>query len=526
MTEAMNFKSAYTRIEPYVFMAVLLISVFPLFSTTYFPTLDGPAHLYNARLLGHYASNATISTFFSVNYTPSPNLFGHVSLYILDHVFSSAVSEKIIVLFYFLSFPLGFRYFMRSYSRENLFFSLIAIPLSHSCLMYMGFYNFSISFSFMFFALGLYHSRFYKTSSIRPVHYFLLFLLISLTYFSNVMCFLYLLAALFLYELKVISALYKSGQAKFISGRILKMALTALPAGICLLIFYSNIKFQPDTTSNNMPELWKFLSYFKSLVVYLVQTDALYLRVILGALLVLIVWIMVMYFRSAKPFFKTQFGNLIFLALTAIVFIAYFRIPNGSGAGMMTDRLCNLFFVSLALWIGSQEHIRLPKLLSLAIIIPHFYLLNIHRKEQQNYDRFAVNVTASAQFIEPNSTVLPVNFLHRWFFVTNHFPDYLGTQKPLIILDNYEAVMPWFLLNWDLQKMPYLTFNGKDTIANTWWPKGNKSISIKEIDYVYLLGDPNDLTEPQWQELKVNLDSAYTLCYINQKDLISIYKHR
>lgn len=522
----MDFKTAFARIEPFVFIAVLLASVLPLFGTTYFPTLDGPAHVYNARLMTHYASNPVISNYFSLNDTPSPNLFGHLALYILDQVFSSAISEKIIVVFYFLVFPLGFRYFMKSYSRENLFFSLIAIPLSHSCLMYMGFYNFSVSFAFMFFALGLYHRAIYPALPARPLHYVLLFLLISLTYFSNVLCFVYLLGAIGLYEIQANVRLYKNGEVRLIARRIFIMVLVVLPAGICLLIFYMTIAFAPDTTANDPLLLLNYLSYFKSLTVYVEEADTSYTRALLAVPVVATFWIAVMYFRRAKALLNVQWDKLVFLALTAIVLLAYFGIPNGSGAGMMTDRLCNLFFVSLALWIGSQRHIRLPKVLSLAILVPHFCLLSSHHKEQRNYDAFARNITASAQYIAPNSTVLPVNFLHRWLFVTAHFPDYLGTEKPLIILDNYEAVMPWFPVNWNNKHMPKLRLNGKDTIANTWWPKGTKSVSTKEIDYVYLLGDPHDLNEPQWQELKVNLESAYTLSYINKKDLISIYRHR
>lgn len=522
----MNLKPAYRRIEPCIFLVVLVASVLPLFSTTYFPTLDGPAHLYNARLLTHYSSESVLSTYFSLNHTPSPNFFGHIALYALDHVFSSAVSEKILVFFYFLSFPLGFRYFIKSYGPHNLFLSLLAIPLSHSCLMYMGFYNFSISFSFMFFGLGLYHSKIYSSDSAKPLHYIVMFLLVSLCYLSNVLCFVYLLTALSIYELQAIARLFQNGLQRLIAWRMARMILIALPALICLAVFYSRMQFQGDSVPNDPVQLFKYLIYFKSLTVYFVDSDAPYTRVLLASMGILVIYIMVLYFRTRTSFFKKQFDSLVFLLLTIALLILYFWIPNGSGAGMMTDRLCNMLFVSLALWMGSQQHIHLPKLVSPAIIIPHFFLQNIHHKEQKSYDVIAKNITASAQHIQPNSTVLSVNFLQRWMFVTVHFPNYLGAEKPLVLLDNYEAVMPWFPLNWDLEKMPRLSLNGQEKIAGIWWPESNQPLPKKEIDYVYLLGDPNDLNEAQWKELKDNLESGYVPCYIHKTDMISIYKHR
>ncbi len=526
MLRMTDVKSASTRIEPYVFWTVLLISVFPVLSNTYFATLDGPAHAYNARLLTHYASNPVISTYYSLNATPSPNLFGHLSLSFLNLLFSSVISEKIMVIFYFISFPLSFRYFVKCYNPQHIFFSLIAIPLSHSCLMYMGFYNFSIAFTFMFLAMGLYYSSMYRKETVRPLHYLMLFVLISLTYLSGVLSFVYVLAVIAMQELHHVLMAYKSVPKQRIISRLCTLLIIVLPASICLLVFYNKMQFPGDTTPNNPISLLRFLFYFKSLTVYDVASDKLYTRTLLAVILFLTGYILLKYRQAFGPFLKQHPGSLIFLLATLFILVSYFLIPNGSSAGMMTDRLCNLFFISLTLWIGSQQNIQLPKFVSIAILIPHFFLLNIHSKEQKDYSKLAVNINRSAEHIEKNSVVLPVNLLQKWLFVTSHFPNYLGSEKPLIILDNYEAVMPWFPLNWDLEKMPRLTLNHKEHISMTYWPKSNQAITSKEIDYVYVLGDLHDLEEEQWLELKSNLDSAYVAGYLDPENKISIYKHK
>lgn len=523
----MKLNLNYNRIEPYVFLAVLFISVFPVITSTYFTTLDGPAHLYNARLLNEYASNPVISTYYSLNRLPSPNFFGHWSLFFLNLLFSSAISEKLLILFYFISFPLSFRYFVKCYSPQNTFFSIIAIPLSHSCLMYMGFYNFSISYTFLFLGMGFYYAYLYRKETVSLFHYSILFVLVSLTYLSGVLSFAYLLAILGMHELHHMFTTYKASTKQRMVSRLCKLVFLVLPACTCLVLFYKKAEFASDDAPNNIKELFSFLSYFKSLVVYAVASDKLYTTILLGVIVFLAGYILLKYRMPFRTFLQHHVTSLLFLFITLLALISYFLIPDGSSAGMMTDRLCNLFFISLVLWIGSQKDIRLPKFVSIAIIIAHFFLLNIHSKEQKGLDKIAVNIARSAEHIEKNSVVLPVNVLQKWLFITMHFPNYLGTEKPLILLDNYEAGMPWFPLGWNRETMPTLTLNKKDHIDNVSWPesKNHKQVT-KEIDYVYVLGEINDLSEDQWRDLKLNLDSAYVNCYLDTENKIAIYKHK
>jgi hypothetical protein len=78
--------------------------------------------------------------------------------------------------------------------------------------------------------------------------------------------------------------------------------------------------------------------------------------------------------------------------------------------------------------------------------------------------------------VKPYSVVLPLNFSpcgidehgntiadHNFLF--QHVGQYLGTSKPLIILDNYEANMGYFPLRWKENKNPYYHLSTGEGIA-------------------------------------------------------------
>ena len=59
-----------SHIEPYYFYFFLLINLIPVLSFKFFPTVDGPAHLYNSNLIVELLKNpeSTINDFFAFNH--------------------------------------------------------------------------------------------------------------------------------------------------------------------------------------------------------------------------------------------------------------------------------------------------------------------------------------------------------------------------------------------------------------------------------------------------------------------------
>ena len=75
---------------------------------------------------------------------------------------------------------------------------------------------------------------------------------------------------------------------------------------------------------------------------------------------------------------------------------------------------------------------------------------------------------SAADHIEPNKTIVTLNYapegrypneetvLSNEAYIFGHTTEYLGTVKPLVILNNYEANTTWFPLRWLPNRDPYV----------------------------------------------------------------------
>ena len=74
------------RLEPLFFYLIVLLYLIPVLAFKFFPTVDGPAHLYNSNLIFELWTNTDgpISNYFQFNNTITPNWSGHFLLLSLE----------------------------------------------------------------------------------------------------------------------------------------------------------------------------------------------------------------------------------------------------------------------------------------------------------------------------------------------------------------------------------------------------------------------------------------------------------
>ena len=89
MLKLMNWKS--------LFVLLLILHLLPLWIFTYFPSQDGPSHIYNALTLKehHKHENYTMRDVWKLNITIFPNWLSHLMLAAFLYVFPPIVAEKI-----------------------------------------------------------------------------------------------------------------------------------------------------------------------------------------------------------------------------------------------------------------------------------------------------------------------------------------------------------------------------------------------------------------------------------------------
>ena len=131
----------------YLFYFVLVLNVVLLCFTRFYPSMDGPAHLYNSNILNHLIrGNTTLSEFYSINTVPIPNWTSHFLLSIFHIVLPAWLAEKALLVLYVSGMAFSFRFLIKELNPENIPLSILIFPFIYSFLFHLGFYNFSISF--------------------------------------------------------------------------------------------------------------------------------------------------------------------------------------------------------------------------------------------------------------------------------------------------------------------------------------------------------------------------------------------
>ena len=179
----------------HLFILLLILHLAPLWIFTYFPSQDGPSHLYNALMLKEYHQhqNYKIRDVWELNITIFPNWLSHITLALLLCVFPAILSEKILLSLLVELVPISFFYFLHAVYKRGFLFGWLAFLFSYNYLLFMGFYNFTLSISFFFFSFCFWWKH---RQDIQVNHLIVLYLLLLLTYLSHIASYGLLLLAI------------------------------------------------------------------------------------------------------------------------------------------------------------------------------------------------------------------------------------------------------------------------------------------------------------------------------------------
>ena len=113
-------QSTFRRIEYRLFCSIILLNVILLFTTKFYPTMDGPSHLYNVEVIKQLiAGNETIAEFFDINPIAIPNWTGHFLLLLFRFFAPSWLAEKFLISLYIIMLPVSFRMLVRKLSGQK-----------------------------------------------------------------------------------------------------------------------------------------------------------------------------------------------------------------------------------------------------------------------------------------------------------------------------------------------------------------------------------------------------------------------
>jgi hypothetical protein len=530
--------------EILLFWAMVIIGTLPLFFTKYYVTLDGPSHLYNGTLIKELllARYPEYGNLFSFNPLWVPNWLGHFLFALLSLVFPDFLTEKIVIIAYLILTPYFFRKVCLHFSPENKFLSYLMIPFAHNHLFYLGFFNFCMAIT-LFLATVSYVLTI--QGNFRKKYMVGLVFLLLLVYFSHVMILIITIGVLLLLPLNLLTIERKEKYFLIRNSTIFwksmrNIAISAIPAILLLLNYILKIDSLEEAPRMDLKPLLKMIVDVVPLITLSYSTPWITYNRILFAFFVILIFGNILYtvkgntgksgegftFIYPKPHF-----SWIWLAITFIFTILFLIVSN---ANMLPDRLLLVVYVFFLLGIGILKYPRILRISSIFFILfIQIIYVRLYVNEMKNLSNNVVKMKETTEHIEPGSLLLTFNYSDNW--LDEHTSGYFGSGKSIVVLENYEANLPWFPLIWNM-KGPYQLdqLNGwgvqnRKIVANYYrnpqypdiFSLPGKDGNIKEIPYAVIYGKMPDDSEEFFKVIKPILNKSYRLVFEN--DLCHLY---
>jgi hypothetical protein len=454
-------------------LAGIALCLVQVWVPAYFLTGDGPCHVYNAQILHDLWSHRNVpfyTHFYDRVTNPNPNWLSHLLLAALMFVMDGVFAEKILLTIYIILFVSGFYLLLRKIEGRNTWWQLLVFMFVFHHFLAKGFYNFSLSTALLFWFIRSW-LLYLESNRVRDLVVF--FILSLLVFFAHPMAFAFgaLTAGSLTLSHYFSGDLSAGGRRKLLTlfHRLFTLFMCLLPAAFLIIRFAAS-----EGGSHLRLHLYRYrfveLPHFDSLI-NLAGSEVVIVRIIWMLLFALLLSGLVLRFRKGMIYHKYD-GFLISLVFTGFL---YFTFPDELfGGGLFifrTQYLMSLFVVLCITYLLPPGMIRNGAGI---LLFCCFVALSIIRFSTEKIASDAVtNILSAGKYIRPYSVMLPLDFapggkdLHgntitdrNWIF--SHVADYLGSQKPLIILDNYEANTGYFPLVWTEATNPYhhLSING------------------------------------------------------------------
>ena len=317
-----------------------------------------------------------------------------------------------------------------------------------------------------------------------------------------------------------ISLALKSG-----GNKLLGLFLASLPGLIFLAIFLTKVTFFPSDNSYGAKELIKWINDARPLIVFDYAGEEIITEQFFHILLVLLILSFFLKNKANEVKQAISFKKAdVFSIPILLAFVLLFIIPNGSGAGMMSDRFSLMIYILGLVWIVSRAvQSKFNVIAIVFVLVLHFGLLFKHLNGTiKNLDKDAQTIHYAANFVSNNSIVLPINLSDNW--MEPHFSNYLGVDKPIIILENYEANVGWFPTRWNTDKLPNIMLGEKNSVCGITWYSNSEAKNIRQINNVLLYGDTRKLDDQNWEELKTILTNDFKLRYRSEDNYVLLFE--
>ena len=478
------------RHEPLLFLAALCMLLLPVWATEGWYTFDGPAHLYNAEVIGELLWGHEphfLNFFYEIRWPPSPNILFYVFAAPLSRVMDIMWIDKLWATLHVLVFGIGFRFFLLEIAggghgsgvdwdagkgcgsgvgRLAAWASWVGLYAVFHRHFFLGQYNFAMGIGLMGWTLG-YSWRWIMHH--RPLSWPLVRLagLLTLLGASHLVGFA---AAGVVIGLMLI---WLNGrQTRQFLTRILCLLAVSSPVLVINLYYLWQSK---GTGINRHIGLYDLLGHWIRLESLTSFNPPVEWRTMIGlfvlAILTLPMAVMAVHRRlqRSNEFRPHPDGAWAFLLSCSVLFVLmYLIMPDESrNSGYLSSRLAlisQMFFLAggvLLLGVVPSAVRRLTLAL-LLLLLP--FRVAYYWKVERSLGRDLSEMRRATAQIPTESTVHQVNLSNNWMH--EHLSMSVSGRE-IVHLKNYEAYLDYFPLGWRMGSLqPWMTH------ANYWknWP--------------------------------------------------------
>ncbi|MBK7764162.1 MAG: hypothetical protein IPI46_12600 [Bacteroidetes bacterium] len=517
------------RFEKYLFGVLVCFALSIIILPQYYITGDGASHAYNAKVLFDYVfghERDFYKAFYTINRNLDPNWFGHLFVGFLTQLFPAWLADKFFQITYVLVFAFGFRFFIKALHHENTFLSFLFFPFLFTLAFQQGFYNYSLALGFFFYTMGYYVNHRYQLE--HPFKQLILTALLLLTAFSHGMPVLYAMLMIFLLWLSEHFQLFIPLDFRKLSVQLSRLLLVFIPS--LLLIFLFMLKRGVGREAHAW-SIGKKLSAFFQFFASQSTRHAEVFPAIACSILLLSFLLVLIFTRIKVNIPKKMKLGYVLLCMMLFTFISYVTCPHSiGGAGSIDIRLAFLPPLFLLLYFATKRWTDLTKMIFIgcSFFISIVFLV-IRFPYVMKASKIGNEIMTATDYIEDKSVILNLHFDY-WQKLPNgdsvfhkdgsflHFSDFLGAEKNkhLILLNNYEAEINYFPVNWQPGKNPRETVSG--FIQGNLPPCGDYQLyeqkTKRRIDYIVF---------QQWRNDAMNYDCVKQLLKDMNEDFDKVY---
>jgi hypothetical protein len=308
-----------------VYLLLLTAHIALVWILPYFPTQDGPSHLYNLAILQDLVNGGAVwGEFFDYEIRAIPNWGFHIFAYPLLKLFSPLVVEKIFLSVFIILLGMAVPYFLVTFGGRVFPLSFLVFPVIFNFNLMMGFYSYVIAVPLLLLGVSI-------NWRVKNRHFiYKVFLLNStgfILYGFHFVTFCLFLIAVFLMPL------VEFKKTRDFARDIIKISVAMFPS-LVLLLSYLLMSLKSEMMS--IPSYYSFtyfLELFAKLPAFSIFTFSHWQAVPYAFLIVLYVWLAgekVKEKTRLRTFTAAEKYILCFMATAALI---YFVMPFNFGSG-------------------------------------------------------------------------------------------------------------------------------------------------------------------------------------------------